>query len=342
MNKKDLYFLQIAKQGLKSYDIEGVHIDESGKIGHIGFSGYQMVKFRVIGELDHFLITVYDASGDRSIRDYRSVVHSHLLWLKSLDRDTDLVVQKPVLNRSGELITEIQVDDRIYFVTLLHWVEGELVWDTDSDEAINLPEAKLRSVGAVLGQIHRHSHQWSLPDDFVRPESESEDLLENLSRIRQAVDDGRIRSSDFEVLEQTVNRFQTDVLALGKTSQSWGLLHGDFSVGNCVILGNEVRPIDFDWCCFGYYAGDLGWALFRDMGASLRQALLDGYEQYFELPSNALQTIGGFFLESHIRILSWEARSPRADLAYVPHLVAGGCKKYLDGASFLLDYKEEV
>jgi hypothetical protein len=43
----------------------------------------------------------------------------------------------------------------------------------------------------------------------------------------------------------------------------------------------------------------------------------------------------------HIRILSWEARSPRVNLSYVSHLVEGGCKKYLDEEPFLFDFKEE-
>ena len=342
MNEKDLHFLQVAKLGLKDYDVGDVYIDESEKIGHIGFSGYRMIKFRVVGVHGDFLVTVYDASGERNIQDYKSAVCSHLLWLEALDRDTDLAAQVPVQNRSGDLITEIQVDGRAYFVTLLHWVEGDLVWNTDSDEAVNLPEATLYRVGAVLGQIHRHSQQWSQPDGFVRPESESEDLLRRLNAIRHAVDDGRIRSSDFDVLEQMVNRFWGDVLALGKTSENWGLLHGDFSVGNCVILGDDVRPIDFDWCCFGYYAGDLGWALAKNMDAPLHQALLDGYARYFELSDQVLQIVGGFFLEAYIRILSWEARNSKADLAYVPHLVAGGCEKYLNEEPFILDYKENV
>ena len=102
MNEHDLRFLQVAKQSLKNYEIGKIHIDEKKKIGDIGFSGYRMIKFRVVGILRDFLITVYDAYGDRDIQDYRPTVRSHLLWLESLSQDTGLAVQKPVQNGSGD------------------------------------------------------------------------------------------------------------------------------------------------------------------------------------------------------------------------------------------------
>ena len=36
-----------------------VRIDESKVVGHIGFSGYKMIKFRINGANDHYLVNVH-------------------------------------------------------------------------------------------------------------------------------------------------------------------------------------------------------------------------------------------------------------------------------------------
>ena len=343
--KEHLLFIHAAKQALKNYDVGEAHIDERKEVGHIGFSGYHMVKFRTGVASGSFLITVYYAQGDRNIHDYRATIHSHLLWLDALNRDTDLVVQKPFRNRSGDFITQVQPDgERSFLVALLHWVEGELVWDNYGEMPfVDLPPEILHNVGTVLGKLHRHSSQWTLSEGFSRPRSESENLPENLNRLRRAADGGRIGAGDFIVLEQTVSRFLAHVAELGEDPQVWGLLHGDFSCGNCVAHRDEIHPIDLDWCCFGYFLADVGWAFaVNPMKATLCQAFLDGYEQQHRLPDNYLPLIEGFFIESWIRLLSWRAQNPEENFRTMSCFVESACQKYLNDERFVLEWMEDL
>jgi Ser/Thr protein kinase RdoA (MazF antagonist) len=262
LNENQRNSLQIAKQALDDYDLGKAHVDEHKVVGHIGFSGYTMVKFRVKGANGSFLINVHDAYPGRDIQDYRSTIRSHLLWLEALNKETDLVIQKPVHNTQGDLLTQIQLEGkRAFLVTLLHWIEGEVIWDDDRDSSFaDKPSSILYSVGTVLGKLHQHSSRWVLPTGFTRPKSEVEILPRNLKRLHQAADKGRISVADFAVLERAVDRLLDQIANLGQSPQTWGLLHGDFSWSNCVMYRNEVRPIDFDWCCFGYFLSDVGWA----------------------------------------------------------------------------------
>ena len=107
MEKHRQHYLHAAGEALANYDIGEVRTDERKQVGHIGFSGYSMVKFRADGASGSYLVTVYYAEGDRNIHDYRTAIRSHLLWLEALDRDTDLVVQRPVHNLSGDFITDV-------------------------------------------------------------------------------------------------------------------------------------------------------------------------------------------------------------------------------------------
>ena len=345
MKEHLLHFLHAARLALENYDVGKVAIDESKEVGHIGFSGYHMVKFRADGSSGSFLVTVYYADGDRNIHSYRTDVHSHLHWLEALSRDTDLVIQKPIRSRSGDFITELQSDGEWSFlVTLLCWVEGEVAWDNYSDEVfVDLPSGILHNVGTVLGKLHRHSSRWTLPDGFFRPGSEAEDMPRNLNRLRLAADEGRVGAGDFAVMEQAASHIIADVAGMDKSPQDWGLLHGDFSCGNCIVHRGEVRPIDFDWCCFGYFPADVGWCFaVNPMNPALCQAFLDGYRQQHTLPDNYLQIIECFFIESCIRLLSWRAENPKADFLTLSCFIEGACKKYLNDERFVLEWMEDL
>ena len=338
-------YLHAADRALANYDIGEVCIAERKPVGHIGFSGYSMVKFRAEAASGRCLVTVYYAEGDRDIRDCRKAIRSHLLWLEALDRDTDLVVQKPVHSLSGDYVTGVQSDrDPPVLVTLLRWVDGELVWDNYGDEAfVDLPSGILRDVGAVLGKLHRHSSLWTLPEGFTRPEGEPDDLQLNLNRLRPAADDGRIGAGDFAVLERTVCRVIEHVADMDGTPQFLGMLHGDFSCGNCVAHRGEISPIDFDWCRFGHFLADVGWCFaVNPMSPTLCQAFLDGYVQQFPFPDNHLRTIESFFIESCIRLLSWRAEDPGEEFPSLPRFVECACRKYLEGEAFVLDWMEEL
>ena len=345
MNEHPLRFLHAARLALENYDVGEVDIDEKKEVGHIGFSGYHMVKFRADGASGSFLITVYYADGDRDIHNYRTSIHSHLLWLEALDRDTDLVIQKPIRSGSGDFITDVQSNaENSFLVTLLCWVEGELVWDNYGDELfVDLPSGILHKVGSVLGKLHRHSSQWTPPESFFRPGSESEKLQIDLNRLRPAADDGRIRARDFTVLERAVCHIIEHAALMERSPEFRGLLHGDFSCGNCIVHRGEVRPIDFDWCCFGYFLADVGWCFaVNPMNAALCQAFLNGYRQQHALPDNYLQIIESFFIESCIRLLSWRTDNPVEEFPTLPRFAEGACRKYLEGEPFVLEWMEDV
>ncbi|MDE3001387.1 MAG: phosphotransferase [Gemmatimonadota bacterium] len=339
------HYLHAADRALEKYDTGEARIAERKQVGHIGFSGYSMVKFRADGAFGSYLVTVYYAMGDGDVHDYRTAIRSHLLWLEALDRDTDLVVQKPVRSLSGDLITRVASNGaRTFLVTLLRWIDGELVWDNYGDEAfVDLPSGKLHNVGAVLGRLHRHSSQWTLPDGFTRPGGVPEDLKLDLNRLRPAADDGRIDAPDFAILELTAGRVIDHVAEMEMSPEFQGLLHGDFSCGNCIVHRGEIRPIDFDWCRFGHFLADVGWCFaVNPMSPTLCRAFLDGYEQRFPLPDNHLRIIESFFIESCIRLLSWRTENPAGEFPTLPRFVEGACRKYLEGEPFVLEWMEDL
>ena len=338
-------YLHAADRALQNYDSGKACIAVRKQVGHIGFSGYNMVKFRADGASGSYLVTVYYARGDRDIQEYRTTIRSHLLWLEALDRETDLFVQRPVRNLSGDFITHVESHgDRPFLVTLLRWVDGELVWDNYGDKAfVDLPSGTLQNVGTVLGKLHRHSSRWTPPEGFTRPGSKPEKLQLDLNRLRPAADDGRIGACDFAVLERTVCQVMEHAAEMDRSPRFRGLLHGDFSCGNCIVNQGEIRPIDFDWCRFGHLLADVGWCFAVNPMSSTRcEAFLHGYEQQCNFPDNHLRTIECFFIDSCIRLLSWRAGNPVEVFPTVPRFVDGVCRKYLEREPFVIEWMEEL
>ena len=145
----------------------------------------------------------------------------------------------------------------------------------------------------------------------------------------------------FEILDQAVQFYRTEVAAV-KSSETWGLVHGDFKCGNCVIQGDRISPIDLDWCCFGYYLADVGWSfVIHDMSRALREVFLDGYDQQVPLGENAIRLIEGTFIEGWIRLEAWCSMDGNHRFEGLPHFVDAACRPYLEGAPFVLDWADK-
>ena len=76
-------------------------------------------------------------------------------------------------------------------------------------------------------------------------------------------------------------RVRRRLAALPQTPATFGMIHADLHLGNCLFRNRVAIPIDFDDCGFGWFAYDLAvvlasverWPHYE----ALRQGLLDGY-----------------------------------------------------------------
>lgn len=84
--------------------------------------------------------------------------------------------------------------------------------------------------------------------------------------------------------------------SIGKTSDSWGIIHGDLNMGNIIVTSKgEISFIDFGLFGFGYYLLDVS------MGALMvpsehRRQFLNGHYGFNEVPEDVIVTLEGFML----------------------------------------------
>jgi Ser/Thr protein kinase RdoA (MazF antagonist) len=261
-----------------------------------------------------------------------TAVNSELLWIEALSQDTDLVLQKPVRNRAGALVTQVPVEDTAPPVncTLLGWVEGQSYHrDLESEHTAY-------QIGEILATLHNHASHWEIPGGFNRPKRDIAYFDGVLKGIQPAVTDGRIHRSDYAEFEVSIELLTDMLRSLDIDRQTDGIMHADTHKGNMLYHDGEIRLIDFSFCAFGNYMFDLG-VCFSDMKPSLHQAFLEGYQSLRALPDDCRRLIEGFFVGSVVGTFSYWVANPLAQeilATKVPQIARDYAAKFNRGEFF--------
>jgi Ser/Thr protein kinase RdoA (MazF antagonist) len=216
----------------------------------------------------------------------KEAIHSELLWLQALLRDTELVVPEPVTNLDGALVTSTDVPGlpTPQYATLLRWVKGR-------KRPNKIGTAQYRALGRVAAQLHNYSSQWQPPEGFTRPHYDWNGLFSDgglfefpARRLWESIPESYRRS--FETVTRQVRAVMNE---LGKGPDVYGLIHADLAVdANVFWSQGEPRIIDFDDSAYGYWIYDLAIALAdvqNDRALQrFRTALLEGYSELRLMP----------------------------------------------------------
>lgn len=244
-------------------------------------------------------------------------IHSEMLWLDALRRDTDLAVPEPLLTTDGRLVAQIKTPEvpQPRICTVLRWLNGRM--HEHSPRA-----AYMQALGKMIAQLHNHATQWTPPKNFKRGRWDVDGLFGDSYRLR-AVDPqeiwARVPQPHRRIYEQVVTRTKCAMQELGDGAHVFGLTHADLMPENVLYAGGEARPIDFDDCGYGYFISDIAVALsrwrFRDDWIILRDALLAGYTKHRPLPQEQLAYLDLFIAARDVSIALWAismtSRSPR-------------------------------
>ncbi len=318
----------IAQAALAKYDIA------QGQCQFLGHSG--SVTFCIETQKGKFLLRIHQAiSGIQSdVWQRPEVIESELLWLAALHLDTELVVQKPIKNLQDRWVTQVSADEILeeFYCSLLHWIDGNIL------ESHRTPQQAYQ-LGLLMAQLHQHSNQWQLPQNFVRPAYDKNRLKATLSELHPAVSQGLISAENYNLLEVAACQVQNIIETLGQTQDVWGLIHADLHESNYLLYNEEIRPIDFARCGFGYYLYDVASSL-QHLLPTVRSSFFEGYQTLRKLPENYLQITESFFIMALIEVLSFHVKNPQEYEGIsetVKEVAREHIPPYLKGESFLLD-----
>jgi Ser/Thr protein kinase RdoA (MazF antagonist) len=266
-------------------------------------------------------------------RQRPDAIESELRWLVALADDTPLCVPQPIHNRSGELVTLLQLGaGETLPCSVLRWVEGE-----PFPEEGPAAEAAAAALGQLLAALHHHAATWTVPDAFVRPSYDAAFVQHVSANLQLGVAAGVIAPRDLGVLHQTIEVSGQIIASLPRARNSWGVIHADLHPGNCLVAKDSVRPIDFSLCGFGHYLFDLGTSL-GSLSVALRKPLFDAYAAAYGLPEHAIRLVEAFFIIS--RMSSYGFALPDTEQhawlrRRIPQVVETICQPFLQEENFL-------
>jgi Ser/Thr protein kinase RdoA (MazF antagonist) len=318
----------IAKLALDQYSLA------QGQRWFLGHS--ESVTFRIETQEEKFLLRIHQPiSGSHDdVWQKKEVIESELLWLAALHHDTKLVVQKPIKNLQNRWIAQVVGDENTetFYCSLLHWIDGEIL------QSERTPQQAYQ-LGVLMAQLHQHSQQWQIPQNFIRPAYDPHRFKAALAQLYPAISQGLISTENYNVLSSAVRQIQEMMETLKQNQEVWGLIHGDLHDGNYLLYGDELRPIDFARCGFGYYLYDVA-STIQYLPPAVRSSFFEGYQTSQKLPKNYIRIVEGFFIMAMIDVLSFHVNNPKEHEGVsdtVKDVTKEHIPLYLQGESFLFD-----
>ena len=290
----------IARAALAAYDLGAVQL--------VFLQHNSGLVFRV-ESADHakrYVLKIHEPIGTGSAATAQQI-RARLDWLAGLSRATSLVVQDPIPNRAGELLTSTCCSDLLkpFLCTLQRWAEGD---HTDRD----FTPAQAYQIGALLAELHNFSSQWKSPTAAGIPRYRLSTLRANIAALHPAIELGVLSASEYATIAAAGRLIEQVIRELGEQPQVWGAIHGDLHHGNLLFYGNEIRPIDFDSLSQAHYHSDLAITLYHILHQEyqMRRMLLEGYRSLRDLPEDQLLYLDAFLTSGAIDNLAFQISIP--------------------------------
>jgi Ser/Thr protein kinase RdoA (MazF antagonist) len=261
----------------------------------------------------------------------KEMIEYELTWLLALNNDTQLVVQTPIYNKKGKLVSEVSGHDYdISYWTLQNWVYGENLQRQPTDK-------ELYGVSDLLASLHNHASTWKLPPNFIRPKYDRANLDESLIQIA-TLPSNVISLEQIATLRRTTEKIKSVIAKQKLNENTWGIIHSDLHDGNYLIKDEVPYAIDFSCCGFGFFLFDIA-ETFLHLNPENQKKLMTYYLKKRTLQEDYEEVLEAFFIWQIIRNLSFLSKSQNEYefiTQEIPYVIENFCIKYLNQQRFLL------
>ena len=236
-------------------------------------------------------------------------IKAEMDWLYYLSKN-NVNVSLPLKANNGELAVSTQNNGENWVITSFEMVSGTF-WDKNDPKRWN--DKIFFNWGRVMGDMHH------LTKDYI-PASKVD---------TRGAFNGRFSLMDSVKLCPSVNKITeeliSEMMALPKDRDSYGLIHNDMHPWNFYIDGNKINVFDFDDSLYGWFALDIGIALYHglwwgrkndvgnDFTKTIIEKFLKGYLSSNQLSDFWLAKIPMFVKFRQICKFSWFYNPENAD-----------------------------
>ena len=158
-------------------------------------------------------------------------------------------VPEPIASQNGQFIEVIPHEDGQYLAVVFTRAKGVLSEELSLDQwDDNLYDA----LGRAIGRMHAIARGYVPTEGLRRPDWDVASSLFNRPRLSESW----LAPKQAPILKH--------LQSLPRTAEGYGLIHADLHFGNFFVdvPSRIITILDFDDCCYGWYAMDLAMLLF--------------------------------------------------------------------------------
>ena len=268
--------------------------------------------------------------------DYHSdaALLSELRWLHAL-RGAGVATTEAVRCLDGEWFARVATPDlpKGRQVDLLAWVPGKAIGSIE--EGVQLAgeemEEVYRQAGEQAALIHNVGESWQRPEGFERLEWDEQGFYGETGSICGCYRHLKsLTAAQRALLDRARDVCDAALREFGKTSDRYGLVHGDFLPENLFWDGSTVRLIDWDDTGFGWHIYDFATAMFPHLGQpgfdAALGAMVAGYRGQRELPDDHLAMLPVLVMARALSYVGWAHTRGAIARELEPFAVAVACE----------------
>lgn len=237
------------------------------------------------------------------LRRSKGEILAELAWIDHLQQ-AGLPVVKAIRHAGGEKVLSLNDGLNHYEAVVFEEVEG----DHPSEEIVTDSQF-LITFGGLIAQMHNASEAHIVSDQTLK--REEWEVERGVRHAREAL------KNTHEM--QLKKQFEEALLWLGgieKSTKNYGLIHADLGALNLFVKEDEsLSIIDFDDCCYHFFAFDLAIVLYSmELRFSLlgsveleewKRHLLTGYRLKRTLDDNQAALIDPLIAFAYLRLYFW-------------------------------------
>ena len=239
-------------------------------------------------------------------------IASELAWAIAL-RDAGVAITPiPVQGRDRTLIQQLSPSGRLAVLT--KWESGAMPEIADS------LESSFEKLGALAARMHGHARSWQRPSWFTRQSWDFQSSLGDEKPLWGRWCNGLGMTPELEMLfERTAQLVGSRLRRFGKSSERFGLIHGDTRLANLLIDGTDVKILDFDDCGFGWFMYDAATTVsfheHEPQVPALLEAWKTGYRKVATLSLEDEAEIPTFIMLRRLLLVAWIGSHSETELA---------------------------
>ena len=171
-------------------------------------------------------------------------------WLYYL-ANNKIGVSLPLAAENGELVISTENDGKSFIISVFEALQGKF-WNKNAFDLWN--EKIFFNWGKVMGDIHKLTKEYSpANDNDVRDAFTGHNAL-FLDKLKSC-------PTVYKITMDLID----EIMALPKDKDSYGLIHYDIHPWNFIIDGENINVFDFDDALYGWFALDIGIALYHGL-----------------------------------------------------------------------------